>query len=324
MNSRPYSQRWLSGLLLAAGWIIAQLPGFAAPTNVFFTQFEAGEGYNTTADLVGQNNWTSQGTGGNGVVTNFIVGQGQQAYIGYSPPDPGDEIFFVWRPINFKPIAAGLPLVRFSVLMSIRDSENNNYDYFRWSVYNEQASRLFSIEFDNYFTNVNYELDGNNQVVTNVASFTPNSNYVLTVTMNFAANRWSATLDSALIATNQPLTTTGLPLTLGDIDAVWWLFDTNAPGDNYMLFDNYRITAEALTGPPVPPAQVQFLGRTSEGWALLRVSGQNGSRWSLDATTNFINWTALKTNTVSGGYYDQVDTTAAPFARRFYRARLVP
>jgi len=103
------------------------------------------------------------------------------------------------------------------------------------------------------------------------------------------------------------------------------LYEKTAPGDNFLLFDNYQVTAEALTVPPPPVAQVQFLGRTTQGWALLRVAGQDGSRWSLDATTNFVNWTILVTNAISSsGYVDHVDMTAAPFSRRFYRARLAP
>jgi hypothetical protein len=308
-----------AGLLL--GFFAAS--GFAAPTNVFFTQFEAAEGYDINQDLAGQNSWTYSGTGGNGLVTNFIAGQGQQAYVGYDAPAAGDELLSVWRPINFNPLAAGLPLVKFSVLMSIVDSSggNTNYDWFRWSVYNSQGSRLFSIEFDNTLMEVNYQLDGNNPIVTNVASFIPNNDYELTVTMNFVSNRWSASLGDALIATNLPITTTALPLDLGDVDAVWWLQNINAPGNNYLLFDNYRITAEA---PPPPPAQVRMLSAVSGGSASLRVFGQNATQWSLDASTNLVHWTALKTNTITGGSFDHVDTTAAPFSRRFYRARWVP
>jgi hypothetical protein len=69
---------------------------------------------------------------------------------------------------------------------------------------------------------------------------------------------------------------------------------------------------------------VQLLGRTGEGWGLLRVFGAEGSRWALEATTNFGNWTALKTNTVSDGSFDHLDQAAAGMTRRFYRARLVP
>jgi hypothetical protein len=57
---------------------------------------------------------------------------------------------------------------------------------------------------------------------------------------------------------------------------------------------------------------------------LLRVFGQAGSRWSVDATTNFTHWTALTTNTVTGASFDHVDMTATGLAGRFYRARFVP
>src|SRR5436190_6207469 len=137
--------------------------------------------------------------------------------------------------------------------------------------------------------------------------------------MNFASNRWSATLNSALLATNQPMTTTGKQLTLGDVDAVWTLYITTAPGDNFMLFDNYTITAEALT-----PPRLTFLGRTGNGQTLLRLNGQTGSKFAIEASTNLVNWTALKTNLVTDGSFDYVDTGAPAFSRRLYRARWVP
>ena len=58
--------------------------------------------------------WVSQPqTGSTLKALNHVVtgGQGQQAYVGYFPPAPGYSNLFVWHPINFSPIAAGLPLV---------------------------------------------------------------------------------------------------------------------------------------------------------------------------------------------------------------------
>lgn len=317
--------------LRAIGVIVASfalglgfIPSHAA-TNIYSTQFETAEGYNNDLDLVGQLGWTSgnTGTNWNGLIEGVIAGQGQHGYIGFTAPTNASDLF-VWQPINFDPITAGLPLITFSVRMSIEDSSNMNYDYFRWSLYNTQNDRLFSIEFDNYELWVNYQLGGNSPIVTNTTSFVPGSNYTLRVAMNFASNRWSAVFDNRVIATNQPIDTTNALLTLGDMDAVWSIYDTNAPGDNYMVFDNYQITAEVITVPPPPPAQMQFLSRTSEGWALLRVFGQTNSRWSVDATTNFTHWTALKTNSVSAAFFDHVDQTATGFHQRHYRARWVP
>lgn len=318
--------RWHAIGVLVAG--IVSLLGFnlsRAATNVYSTQFETAEGYNNNLDLIGQLGWTGEGTGGNGLTEDYIAGQGQHAYVGFNAPASTNEgQLVVWKPINFNPVATGLPIVRFSVQLQVTDSPNGDYDDFRWSVYNTQGNRLFSLDFDNLFLDVNYLLDGTNKLFLTGIRFTNEVTYALAVTMNFGSNRWSATLNSTVIATNQPITTANAPLNLGDVDAVWIINSTNNPGDNFMVFDNYRITAEAIAEPPPPTAQMHFLSRTAEGWALLRVFSQAGSRWSVDATTNFIHWTALKTNTVSGTFFDHVDQTATGFNQRYYRARFVP
>jgi hypothetical protein len=303
-----------STLLLAAG------PGLATTTNLYSTHFEATNGFSLALPLIGQSGWTGQGNNGNGVTNNYVIGQGQQAYVGYKFSLPATDVL-AWRPLNFNPLTAGYPIVKFSVLMSIEDSNNNERDNFRWSVYNAAGVRLFTLDFDNFDLNIRYDLDDTNVLVDAGWTFDNSTDYELAVTMNFSANRWSATLNQAEIVNNQPITTTGAALTLGDIDAVWLPFYTNAPGNNFMLFDDYRVTAETI---PVTPAQLRLLGRTAEGWGLLQVTGPEGSRWAVEATTNFVNWTALKTNTISDGSFDFMDTTSAGQTRRFYRARHVP
>jgi hypothetical protein len=54
------------------------------------------------------------------------------------------------------------------------------------------------------------------------------------------------------------------------------------------------------------------------------VNGGSGQSWALEGSTNFTHWTALKTNSISGGFFDHVDQTAAGLPHRFYRARYVP
>jgi hypothetical protein len=307
-------------LVVAVLFVVQVAPAFASTTNVYSTQFENVQGYNINLDLIGQAGWLGSGSGGNGILSNAIPGQGQQAYIGFDAPNPADDSLVIWKPIDFNAVAAGYPIVKFSTQMRIEDSTTSRYDIFRWSIYNTQGNRLFSLDFDNDFLDIAYLLDGTNQIVFTTNTFVNATTYTLTVTMNFASNRWSASFNNALIATNQMITSTNAPLNLGDVDAVWFvnqISGTNAPGDNYMIFDNYTITAE------MPPAQVQFLGRTGDGWSLLRVNGQKNSSWSLDATTNLVNWTAILTNTISGTFFDHVDATSAGLPRRFYRARLV-
>jgi len=314
-NSVPPLVHFALFSLLCAGWLSHSL---AAPTNLFSTQFEGSEGYNLNLNLAGQNGWNSFGSGGNGL-TNVFVGQGQQAYVGHFPPAAGYSNLFVWHPINFSPVDANLPLVKFSTLMSIVGSTNGNFDFFQWQVLNEQTQPLIVIDFDTDATNVGYFLDGSQYVDTGV-KFSLGATYTLTITMNFAVNLWSATLNTALLATNQPITTSAKQLTLGDVDAVWNLYLANLPGDNFMLFDNYTITADVFI-PPRP--RLTWLGRAN-GQTLLRLNGQTGSKFAIEASTNLVNWTALKTNLVTDGSFDYVDTSAASFSRRLYRARWVP
>jgi hypothetical protein len=301
-------------------WAGGLSSSFGTPTNIFSTQFEFSQGYNPNLSLAGQNGWTKFGSGGNGLTNGFFGGQGQQAYVGYFPPVTGYSNLFVWHPIDFSPVAAGLPLVQFTTLMSIVGSTNGESDYFQWQVLNNHTQPLIVIDFDVYATNVGYFLDGTQYVDTGV-KFGLGATYTLTITMNFASNLWSATLNSALLATNQPITTTGKQLTLGEVDAVWLLYAANAPGDNFMLFDNYTITAEAFT-PPRP--RLTLLGRTSAGQTLLRLNGQNGSKFAIEASINLLNWIALKTNLVTDGSFDYVDSGTPPFSRKLYRARWVP
>lgn len=296
----------------------------AKPVDIYSTQFEVAQGFKPELDLAGQDGWTKIGSGGNGLVTNFFAGQGQQAYIGFTPPAAGDTNLFLYRPVNFSPVAAGLPLVRFSTLLTMIDSNNDEYDFFQWSVYNQDGDRLLTVDFDVFATNVSYALDGNNPFVNTGVKFGFGTPYTLTITMNFASNRWSATLNSALLATNQPLTTTGRPLTLGDVDAVWDLYDPARPGSNYMVFDNYSITAGAFSPALPPPPRLEVLGRTGNGLTGLRLTGQSGNKFAIEATTNFTHWTALKTNLLLDGSFDYLDTTAPTLSRRLYRARWVP
>lgn len=317
---RTYLHVVCLGILFGVAFASVRPAGATVTTNIFSTQFEAAEGYSTNLDLAGQNGWLSFGSGGNGLVTDFIVGEGQQAYIGSFPPDEGTDQLSVWRPINFSPIPTNMPIVKFSVLMSIMDSSNTNYDDFYWSVYNTQDHRLLTLDFDNYDLKIYYALEGTTNFVWTGQTFTPDAAYTLVITMNFTQNSWGATLDGALLTTNQPITTTGSAADIGDVDAEWIVFDPENPGDNFMLFDNYQFTAEVLL-PPAP--LLQILGRTGDGQVLLRVLGQSGTRFAIDATTNLTQWTALKTNVVTDGFFDYVDSLASAFARRFYRARWV-
>ena len=324
MSSKPFSSFLLPGQGFPGGpqvfstfFIIALLCGVplhaATPLSVVYrTGFEASEGYSTSLDLVGQQGWVGNGSGGNGLGTGLMPGPGQQAYVGFTAPQAGDSSLFVYYPLN-----RSLTQAQFAVTMSVADSTNNQWDDFYWSVYNSNGDHLLSLDFDNYELKIYYYLDTATNRTDSGLKFTNGVANNLVLNLDLGSNRWNATFNRRLLATNQPITTTGLPLDVGDIDAVWSLYNTNTPGDNYMVFDNYQISGM------IPPPQVSAAGFLSRS-PVIRVTGQPNNSFAVEASTNLSSWISLKTNVTYVGSFDFVDTSATGLPLRFYRARWVP
>ena len=77
--------------------------------------------------------------------------------------------------------------------MQIADSTNGQCDDFRWSVYNTNGARLFTLDFDNS--------SFRSRTDSTIAPFVPTGLkfdnegfYDLAISMNFGGNLWSATL----------------------------------------------------------------------------------------------------------------------------------
>ncbi len=296
-------------LLVVIGWVWFASTGSTA-TLIYQTGFEFSEGYRTNTDLAGQQGWLQEGSGGNGILTGYFSGKGQQAYIGFAPPASTNEYsLFLYHPLNKK-----LSHVQFSVKMAISYSSNQNFDDFFWSLYNQDITNLVALDFDNYTLEVYYWLQGATNRTRTGLTFTNGPAYPLTMDLDFANNRWSATFNGQLLATNQPLTTTNSALNLGDIDAEWEVYDPAAPGDNYMVFDDYLVTATLV------PTRLQWLGTLSDA-PVLQLSGEPDNNFAIDASTNLTSWVPLKTNTTTGGYFDYVDVTATNVPARYYRGR---
>lgn len=320
------SLRWICWMGLIAAhlaWTSAQAQT-NAPTVLYSTGFELAEGYNPSNTLSGQQGWVSTAVGGNGLVSGFFPGQGQQAFVGFAPLEGTNDILNVWRPINFVPASGSNAQVRFSTLMSITDSSNTNYDAFRWSVYNTNENRLFSIDFDNWSFLISYALDNQTNFVSTGLSFSNDVIYELVIDMNFASNRWTALLDGAPIVVSQPITTTNAALNLGDVDAVWFIRNPSAPGDNYMLFDDYQIVAGQTLPPPNVNLRLNAVARLNSGAFLLQIQGPPQTSYVLEASPNLLDWAPIRTNTLApDGLNDYLDSTAVDQPVRFYRARPV-
>ena len=314
-QSRGRSRRvaCLSGLLLLVALALVQSPAsLGAAVLLYQTGFETNEGYDASLDLVGQKGWVGQGSGGNGLVTGWFPGKGQQAYIGFAPPTNSDSSLFVFQPIN-----KSVPQAKFNVTFQIEDSSNTNWDDFYWTTFNQQGQELFTLDFDNFELKLYYRFGGATNRINSGLTFTNGMPYRLAIGFDFTTNSWNATLNGLLVATNQPITTRGAPLNLGDIDAGWVIYDVRAPGDNYMIFDDYRVTAS------IAAPSLSVLGLLS-GAPTLRVTGVKDNWFAVEGSTNLNQWVALKTNLTTGGYFDFVDDQAGGRKQRFYRVRWVP
>jgi len=322
-----------AGIVVCA-LLLTAFRAFAAPpvrTNLFSTGFEYLEGFDTQFLLDDQNGWIHLPIDTNGVVlvdlpadgivTNQFDGLGQQAWIGGEFVTNAIDQVFLWHPTILDPVPTATPIVKFSVLMAIQDSTFQKFDFFRWSVYNSQTNRLFSIDFDNFDFTMAFQLDdGNFQNIPLL--FSPNVPQQLEISMHFAANQWSAWLDGTQIVANAAITTTSQNKTLGQIRALWLPSDPENPGDNRMVFDNFSLSAESVPTVPIPPTLLT-LGRTSDGSYALRLNGENGSTYVLDYSEDSTTWFPIKTNITFDGSFDYVDTNAPVLPQRIFRARLL-
>jgi hypothetical protein len=318
----------LAALLLGIAGVSTAAP--VVHTNLFLTRFEPVEGYDPAYVLAGQNGWNDYAelNGNpvpnllsNGLTTNVFVGFGQQAWIGgIHVGQPVDSVS-VWHPLILDPVPTDTPVIRFSVLMAIEGADASKFDFFRWSIYNSQTNRLFSLDFENATDTIAYLLDDG--VFHDVATpFYRDTIQQLEVSIHFAANQWNAWLDGDQIVTNAPVTTRSQKRTLGEIDAVWLPGDPNNRTDRLMYFDNFQLDAESLPTPPVQP-ELLTLGRTVNGYYALRLLGENGARYAIDYSPDASTWTALKTNIAVDGSFDYVDTNAPIVPERIFRARLL-
>lgn len=295
------------------------------PALIYKTGFEATEGFDPEFTLAGQGGWVSEGTGDNGLLLDArgFEGFGQQAYIGFNPPTDTNEFTSIWRPINYHPIPAGVKVVSFGVTMQIVDSTNGRYDIFRWSAYNQEGNRLFSIEFDNFTLQINYILqDATNRY--SEFNFELGAIYNLDVYMNFERNLWSAYLNGIVILNSMPITLGNSPLNFGDMDAVWFVRNTARPGNNYMVFDDYTVVAEDLEA---LPSMVTDLIILENGNAEFIAYAEEGRTYVVEVTDDLVNWfPAVEDEYLiapEGGAFLYEDPTSNEYSHGFYRLRLV-
>jgi hypothetical protein len=120
------------------------------------------------------------------------------------------------------------------------------------------------------------------------------------------------------VVNSQPITTTNAALSFGDVDAVWSIRKAAAPGNNFMIFDNFVISTE---GAPSIPPRIVPVGVATNGVFQLRVFGEQGLNYVIEASANLTQWEAIKVvSAPTGGVFDFQDPDAARLGHRFYRA----
>ena len=328
--------RTVVGVVLAT---LFHLPVLGQTRILYETGFETFEGFQADQDLIGQGGWVgfagdlagkTTDPGGNGVLAQPLAGfAGQYAYIGYTAPNSTAD-FSLWRPIQFKPTSTPLPLARFQVTFQIQDSTQAAayFDSFRWSVYSTTEHRFLSLDFDNETMSVNYILDdakGQNPppIVSTGFTFEPGQPYDLEIDLNLQRNRWTARINGRTVVDSLPITSVGEALTLGDIDPAWVILTPGKPGDNFMVFDDYRVSAIPLSD--IPP-RLEPVGLLHTGAFIIRIHGEPGVTYDLEAAqwkgSGPIVWEPIASGTAQspGGTLDLQDSAAGTRTHRVYRA----
>ena len=308
---------------IAACWLVAWLSmatnALGQVRTLYYSDFEQGQDYDMEFTLIGQGGWQGEGTGGNGLVEDNFEGLGQQGYIGYWPPlEDSEEYTSLWR--SLEGIDPEETKVTFTVLMMIVDSTNDQSDDFRWTVYNREVQRLVTLDFDNETRNINYALDDNIFLPTGY-SFEHEALYELKFVMDFAANMWTVFVGDQAIVNDKKLTTTGASLTFGDLGPLWVYRKPETPGNNYMVFDEYKITVETSDEPLKTPPTLAWTGWMDDGRAMLQMVGDAATNYTVEVSDDLKTWTPLETAKPGDTGKEITDADALDYEQRFYRAR---
>ncbi len=95
---------------------------------------------------------------------------------------------------------------------------------------------------------------------------------------------------------------------------------------NFVVIDGFNGASgvASLHFSLVTPGSLKPNGFTAQNAFKLRLTGQPAMRFTIQASTNFVNWIPLLTNTSATGSFDYTDPKSTNALRRFYRALMLP
>ncbi len=224
-----------------------------------FSNFPGGDG-----ELVGRDGWESTHAGElvHGTVDD-ILGEGNRSgTIGFNAPESDDgNLITLYRPLGYDPLGESTPLVQFRTDLALIDSDNGYFDSFHISVYNRDERLLGSVIFDNTEEALGIWRHDGDIFEDTQAGFDHAQLYQLGIDIDYANNTWSARLDEDItLFTDAPFNATGETLDLGDFSVAWEITDIENPGNNWLVFDNWEVSALSTDAPPPnQPEEVPFL-----------------------------------------------------------------
>ncbi|MEI7957253.1 MAG: hypothetical protein WCJ66_18980, partial [Verrucomicrobiota bacterium] len=273
----PHSRTRCLVILALAALVLAGNGGVLYGTGFESTEtppFMAGVSSAAAPKLVGTGNWVmvvNPSTVGTSLCYPFaaidsdlVPGMGQTAALGYlgsSPPPSTTQFIRVGRKVDSEPVVAGnQPIIDFYCQIGLNQSTNSRNDDFELLVYNWDDKVLGGLTFD-LTRNKLFRYDANEFNTASTASpytdtgLSLSSLYgtVVEVTMHidYKTNTWTATVGGVQVITAAPFTqrpVSGTNLaarTFGSLSARWYITTVGYPGNNWMLFDDWTISASA-------------------------------------------------------------------------------
>jgi len=331
------------GALLSVTCGLAALP-WCDGGEAYITGFENFTVGNDT--IIGKESWTGSHAGYqlHGVMSETqhgVLGIGNAGFIGgYATTTAAttNKVVYVRRPVNLDPVALNQEVATFSVVFGIKDSTTTTKrDNFEFLIYNQANALLGGIQFDNTTLDSStlkprrliYRLSWNGtafQYVLTGYSFLPETLETLQIRINYRTNRWTASLSDVPVFQDLSFYTGTAAKNLGSVMVKMAVANTDPltgnirPGDNYMLFDDYRVRTDAVS-------TTATFTKSTGGAARIAWNEEAGYTYQVQYSNDLKTWNSDLANSSHTATLTQSATFTDPTTPvpgvRFYRIKSV-
>ncbi len=288
-----------------------------------FSDFNAGQD-----QLAGREGWEGShvGQGLHGIDEDIYVGQDHSAYLGGTPTDNQTDLVRVYHSFHEAvPQQAEIKRLQFQVLFGIVESLIGGYDTFSFVFYSETNEFLAALHFDTTEFDYGIWTDDGEEATYTGEVFLTDYLHLLTVEIDPQNNQWQADLDGIPIFETIAFTSQSAnsPAPVGKIAAEWRISDPSDPGDNWLLFDDWRVTGTLETpGPPVP--DLTTIQKLADGSIELRWNAVPQGQYRVYTSEDGLDWTPIDPLILTTDDSPQAFYTASPpsaISRRLYRVQ---